>query len=117
MNVEGLLAVKGQRRREGLPLCKLPVLVREAQAPPAIAVDDHDKTNSAGVLGARRRVHPSDLRRFHDGTDAYARDHTSRLHGLSRRPFWWIIRGILHTLKKPAALTIPTHHPESCGKP
>jgi hypothetical protein len=43
VNVEGLLAVKGQHQREGLPVCQLPVLVREAQALPAIAVDHHDK--------------------------------------------------------------------------
>ena len=35
---------------------------------------------------------------------------------LLRRPFWWIMRGILHTVGSVAALSIPSHHPESCGK-
>ena len=52
VNVERLLAVECQGQRKRLPGRQLPLFMHEAEAPPAIAVDHHDKKDAAGVSGA-----------------------------------------------------------------
>jgi len=52
MNVERLLAVECQGQRKRLPGRQLPLLMHEAEAPPAAVVDHHEKIDAAGVSGA-----------------------------------------------------------------
>ena len=56
VNVERLLAIECQGQRKRLPGRQLPLFMHEAEAPPAIVVDHHEKKDAAGVSGAGSTV-------------------------------------------------------------
>ena len=59
-------------------------------------------------------VHPNNLRRFDDAAEAASRDHRSGHLDFVRSDFWWIGRGILHTLDD-NRLPVPGHRLGSDG--